>query len=137
MTRRGLPQSLHSTPLTRTTLSDLAARVSTRSEKLVVASVAYTRSRAASLPLRQHRAYSGPNARSKPGAVAAVSARSVETRPTITKLFQRQPWAGTTVETTIRVVSRWLKDGLVREEENRLVLASVEALRDLAEGESD
>ena len=44
--------------------------------------------------------------------------------------------AGTTVETTIRVVSRWLKDGLVREEENRLVLASVEALRDLAEGDS-
>jgi len=45
--------------------------------------------------------------------------------------------AGTTVETTIRVVSRWLKDGLVREEENRLVLASVEGLRDLAEGEGD
>jgi CRP/FNR family transcriptional regulator, nitrogen oxide reductase regulator len=43
---------------------------------------------------------------------------------------------GTTVETTIRVVSRWLKDGLVREEQNRLVLASIDALRDLAEGES-
>jgi CRP/FNR family transcriptional regulator len=44
---------------------------------------------------------------------------------------------GTTVETTIRVVSRWLKDGLVREDGNHLVLAEVEALRDLAEGESD
>jgi len=44
---------------------------------------------------------------------------------------------GTTVETAIRIVSRWLKDGLVREEENRLVLADVAALRDLAEGESD
>ena len=44
---------------------------------------------------------------------------------------------GTTVETTIRIVSRWLKDRLVREAENRLVLADVEALRDLAEGESD
>lgn len=44
---------------------------------------------------------------------------------------------GTTVETTIRIVSRWLKERLVREEENRLVLADVAALRDLAEGESD
>ncbi len=43
---------------------------------------------------------------------------------------------GTTVETTIRIVSRWLKDRLVREEENRLVLADVAALRELAEGES-
>ena len=45
--------------------------------------------------------------------------------------------AGTTVETTIRIVSRWLKDGLVREEENRLVFVNVAALRDLAESESD
>jgi CRP-like cAMP-binding protein len=44
---------------------------------------------------------------------------------------------GTTVETTIRIVSRWLKDGLVREEDNRLVLTNVAALRDLAQGESD
>jgi CRP/FNR family transcriptional regulator, nitrogen oxide reductase regulator len=44
---------------------------------------------------------------------------------------------GTTVETTIRIVSRWLKDGLVREEDNRLVLPNVAALRDLAQGESD
>jgi CRP-like cAMP-binding protein len=44
---------------------------------------------------------------------------------------------GTTVETTIRVVSRWLRDGLVREEENRLVLADVPALRDLADGGRD
>jgi CRP-like cAMP-binding protein len=44
---------------------------------------------------------------------------------------------GTTVETTIRIVSRWLKDRLVREEANRLVLADVAALRELAEGESD
>jgi CRP-like cAMP-binding protein len=44
---------------------------------------------------------------------------------------------GTTVETTIRIVSRWLKDGLVREEENRLVLANLGALRELAEGQSD
>jgi CRP/FNR family transcriptional regulator, nitrogen oxide reductase regulator len=42
---------------------------------------------------------------------------------------------GTTVETTIRVVSRWLKEGLVRDAENRLVLADAQALRDLAEGE--
>jgi CRP/FNR family transcriptional regulator len=42
--------------------------------------------------------------------------------------------AGTTVETTIRVVSRWLKSGLVREEGARLVLPDVESLRELAEG---
>jgi CRP/FNR family transcriptional regulator len=42
---------------------------------------------------------------------------------------------GTTVETAIRVVSRWLKDGLVLEEDNRMVLADVQALRERAEGE--
>jgi CRP-like cAMP-binding protein len=44
---------------------------------------------------------------------------------------------GTTVETTIRMVSRWLRDGLILEEDNRLVLVDVPALHDLAEGESD
>jgi CRP/FNR family transcriptional regulator len=44
---------------------------------------------------------------------------------------------GTTVETAIRTVSRWLKEGLVREDDSRLVLADVAALRDLAEGEHD
>jgi hypothetical protein len=39
------------------------------------------------------------------------------------------------VETAIRVVSRWLKAGLVAEEQSRLVLADVEALRALAEGQ--
>lgn len=43
---------------------------------------------------------------------------------------------GTTVETTIRIVSRWLRDGVVREDDNRLLLVDLEALRDLAEGES-
>jgi CRP/FNR family transcriptional regulator len=42
---------------------------------------------------------------------------------------------GTTVETAIRVVSRWLKDRLVAEEGGRLVLRDVEALRGLAEGD--
>ena len=41
---------------------------------------------------------------------------------------------GTTVETTIRVLSRWLKDGLVREHDNHLVVPSVDALRELARG---
>ena len=45
--------------------------------------------------------------------------------------------AGTTVETTIRVLSRWLRDGLVREQRDRLVVASVDALRRLADSESD
>ena len=45
--------------------------------------------------------------------------------------------AGTTVETTIRVLSRWSKDGLVREQGGRLVIPSVDALRDVAEGDQD
>ena len=43
---------------------------------------------------------------------------------------------GTTVETTIRVVSRWLKDGLVTDEGGRFALRDVQALRDLATGEA-
>jgi CRP-like cAMP-binding protein len=42
---------------------------------------------------------------------------------------------GTTVETAIRVLSRWLKDGLLIDEGGRLVLADLDALRSLAEGE--
>jgi CRP-like cAMP-binding protein len=38
---------------------------------------------------------------------------------------------GTTVETTIRILSRWLKHGLVRDEGGRLVLADPDALRAL------
>jgi CRP-like cAMP-binding protein len=45
--------------------------------------------------------------------------------------------SGTTVETTIRILSRWLKDGLVRDEGGRLVLADPEALRALAGGEAE
>lgn len=41
---------------------------------------------------------------------------------------------GTTVETAIRVVSRWIKDTLVEDEGGRLVLRDVEALRKRAEG---
>lgn len=42
---------------------------------------------------------------------------------------------GTTVETTIRIVSRWLKDRIVVEEGGRLVLRDVETLRSLAGGD--
>ncbi|HEV8585860.1 MAG TPA: Crp/Fnr family transcriptional regulator [Methylomirabilota bacterium] len=44
---------------------------------------------------------------------------------------------GTTVETTIRVVSRWQKDRLVRDEGGRLVLANAGALREIAQGEPE
>jgi hypothetical protein len=44
---------------------------------------------------------------------------------------------GTTVETAIRVVSRWLKDGLLLEENNRLVLKDLDALRELARGDAE
>jgi CRP/FNR family transcriptional regulator len=44
---------------------------------------------------------------------------------------------GTTVETTIRIVSRWQKGRLVRDEGGRLLLADPEALRAIAETESE
>jgi CRP-like cAMP-binding protein len=40
---------------------------------------------------------------------------------------------GTTVETAIRIVSRWLKEGVVIEEGGRLVLKEVETLRERAQ----
>lgn len=39
--------------------------------------------------------------------------------------------SGTTVETTIRVLSPWLQKGLVSEEGGRLVVHAVEALREI------
>lgn len=42
---------------------------------------------------------------------------------------------GTTVETTIRIVGRWLKEGLLLDEGGRFVLKDVDALTALAEGE--
>jgi hypothetical protein len=42
-----------------------------------------------------------------------------------------------TVETTIRVMSRWLKAGLVVDDGNRLVLADLEALRTIVEGDAE
>ena len=41
---------------------------------------------------------------------------------------------GTTVETAIRTVSRWLKDGLLVDEGGQLVLTDLDAFSDLAEG---
>jgi CRP/FNR family transcriptional regulator, nitrogen oxide reductase regulator len=38
---------------------------------------------------------------------------------------------GTTVETTIRVVSRWLKKGILDEGDDRLIVPSIEVLREL------
>jgi CRP/FNR family transcriptional regulator len=42
--------------------------------------------------------------------------------------------AGTTVETAIRVVSRWIKEGLVADDGGRLVLKKLDALRALSQG---
>ncbi|SRR6266478_743146 len=44
---------------------------------------------------------------------------------------------GTTVETAIRVMSRWTRDGLITDEGARLVVADVEALSGIATGETD
>jgi len=44
---------------------------------------------------------------------------------------------GTTVETTIRIVSRWQKDRLVADDNGRLLLADADGLRAIAEGEPD
>jgi CRP/FNR family transcriptional regulator, nitrogen oxide reductase regulator len=43
---------------------------------------------------------------------------------------------GTTVETAIRILSRWLRNGLLIDEGGRLVLPDLDGLRELAEGES-
>jgi CRP/FNR family transcriptional regulator len=39
---------------------------------------------------------------------------------------------GTTVETAIRIMSRWQRDGLVRDEAGRLVLLDLDALQQIA-----
>jgi CRP/FNR family transcriptional regulator, nitrogen oxide reductase regulator len=44
---------------------------------------------------------------------------------------------GTTVETTIRVVSRWLKKGILDEGDGRLIVPSIEVLRELVEPEPE
>ncbi|HET8576834.1 MAG TPA: Crp/Fnr family transcriptional regulator [Methylomirabilota bacterium] len=44
---------------------------------------------------------------------------------------------GTTVETAIRIVSRWLKEGLLADDGARLRVVDVEGLRARAEGEAD
>lgn len=44
---------------------------------------------------------------------------------------------GTTVETTIRIVSRWIRDDVVADEHGRLVLEDLRALRALAEGPAE
>jgi CRP/FNR family transcriptional regulator len=42
--------------------------------------------------------------------------------------------SGTTVETAIRVVSRWLRDELVEDDGGRLLIRDIDALRELAAG---
>ena len=44
---------------------------------------------------------------------------------------------GTTVETAIRILSRWLRDGVLDDDGGRLVLTDWEGLSALAEGEAD
>jgi CRP/FNR family transcriptional regulator, nitrogen oxide reductase regulator len=45
--------------------------------------------------------------------------------------------SGTTVETVIRIMSRWQREGLVRDDQGRIALADIEAVRRLAEGRPD
>jgi CRP-like cAMP-binding protein len=44
---------------------------------------------------------------------------------------------GTTVETAIRILSRWLRDGLLADDGGRLVLTDLDGLGALAEGGAD
>jgi CRP-like cAMP-binding protein len=44
---------------------------------------------------------------------------------------------GTTVETAIRILSRWLREGILEDDGRRLVLTDREGLRARAEGEAD
>jgi CRP/FNR family transcriptional regulator, nitrogen oxide reductase regulator len=45
--------------------------------------------------------------------------------------------SGTTVETAIRVIARWQREGLVGQADGRFVLADVDALRTLAGGDTE
>ena len=44
---------------------------------------------------------------------------------------------GTTVETAIRTLSRWIRDGVLDDDGGRLVLTDWEGLSAIAEGEAD
>jgi CRP-like cAMP-binding protein len=44
---------------------------------------------------------------------------------------------GTTVETTIRILGRWARDGRLSHTGGRLSLADLDALRELAEGKTE
>jgi CRP/FNR family transcriptional regulator len=71
--------------------------------------------------------------------VRIAEREGVRTRDRLTLPFQltRQSLAdmtGTTVETAIRVLGRWQREGLLDEEDGRLGLANLEALRERAEG---
>ena len=43
--------------------------------------------------------------------------------------------AGTTIETAIRIMSRWQKDGLVETEKDGFLIRRMEALREIAPGD--
>jgi CRP/FNR family transcriptional regulator len=43
---------------------------------------------------------------------------------------------GTTVETTIRTLGRWLKSGLLTEKDGQLRIPDLDALREVAEGDA-
>ena len=45
--------------------------------------------------------------------------------------------SGTTVETAIRIVGRWVKDGRLRDDGGRLVLGDLEGLRQLTQGAAE
>jgi CRP-like cAMP-binding protein len=45
--------------------------------------------------------------------------------------------SGTTVETAIRIVGRWIRDGRLTDEGGRLILGDIQGLRDLAEGPTE
>jgi CRP-like cAMP-binding protein len=76
-------------------------------------------------------------------ALLRLAERDGERRPSGMALpyhLTRQSLAdmiGTTVETTIRIVSRWQQARLVRDDGGRLLLADPEALRALAAGDCD
>ena len=71
--------------------------------------------------------------------VRLAEREGIRAGPRLTLPFQltRQSLAdmtGTTVETAIRVLRRWQRDGLILEEQGRLVLPDLAAVRQLAEG---
>ena len=93
MTRPGSPRSFHATPRTGSTAKCPTLSVRTRREKSVEDRPVYTAHAIDASSAEPRNRCSGTNARNSSGTVRSNAAQRVATRETMTKLFQRHPFA--------------------------------------------